>query len=130
MFGSLGPVDNTTLRERVYRALKQAILEGRFSPGETLPTRSLAEVLGTSVMPVRDAMLRLNAEGGVEGLPNRAAQSYHLFPIIEALWLKGGPLLRPFVKGSRVQTRLFEGHDSHARALEGLPRSDRGRAGN
>ena len=57
MFGSLGPVDNTTLRERVYRTLKQAILEGRFSPGETLPTRSLAEVLGTSVMPVRDAML-------------------------------------------------------------------------
>jgi DNA-binding GntR family transcriptional regulator len=191
-------VDNTTLRERVYRTLKQAILEGRFSPGETLPTRSLAEVLGTSVMPVRDAMLRLNAEGGVEVLPNRAArlpvlsresiaelyevrlnleglaaalaaeritpdelaaveqafagmmqaserndvsgflrdnqlfhfsiyraaQSYHLFPIIEALWLKGGPLLRPFVKGSRVQTRLFEGHDSHARALEGLTRRD------
>ena len=54
----------------------------------------------------------------------RAAQSYHLFPIIEALWLKGGPLLRPFVKGSRVQTRMFEGHDSHARALEGLTRRD------
>jgi DNA-binding GntR family transcriptional regulator len=198
MFGSLGPVDNTTLRERVYRTLKQAILEGRFSPGETLPTRSLAEVLGTSVMPVRDALLRLNAEGGVEVLPNRAArlpvlsrqsiaelyeirlnleglatalaakrieqdelaaveqaftgmmqaserndtgsflrdnqlfhfsiyraaQSHHLLPIIEALWLKGGPLLRPFVKGSRVQTRLFQGHDSHARALEGLKRHD------
>ena len=74
MFESLGPVDNTTLRERVYRTLKQAILEGRFSPGETLPTRSLAEVLGTSVMPVRDALLRLNAEGGVEVLPNRAAR--------------------------------------------------------
>ena len=29
MFESLGPVDNTTLRERVYRTLKQAILEGR-----------------------------------------------------------------------------------------------------
>jgi DNA-binding GntR family transcriptional regulator len=198
MFESLGPVDNTTLRERVYRTLKQAILEGRFSPGETLPTRSVAEVLGTSVMPVRDAILRLNAEGGVEVLPNRAArlpilsresiaelyevrlnleglaatlaakritanelaaveqafagmlrasecndvsgflrdnqvfhfsiyraaQSHHLFPIIEALWLKGGPLLRPFVKGSRAQTRLFEGHDSHARALEGLTRRD------
>ena len=36
MFGSLGPVDNTTLRERVYRTLKQAILEGRFSPGDTI----------------------------------------------------------------------------------------------
>jgi DNA-binding GntR family transcriptional regulator len=198
MFEALGPVDNTTLRERVYRTLKQAILEGRFSPGETLPTRSLAEVFGTSVMPVRDAVLRLSAEGGVEVLPNRAArlpvlsresiaelyevrlnleglaaalaakritpdelaaveqafagmmqaserndvsaflrdnqlfhfsiygaaQSYHLFPIIEALWLKGGPLLRPFVKGSRAQTRLFEGHDSHAQALEGLTRRD------
>jgi DNA-binding GntR family transcriptional regulator len=198
MLGSLGPVDNSTLRERVYRTLKQAILEGRFSPGETLPTRSLAEVLGTSVMPVRDALLRLHAEGGVEVLPNRAARlpvlsresiaelyevrlnleglaaalaaeriepaelaeverafaamktvserndvtgflrenqlfhfgiyraakSYHMLPIIEALWLKGGPLLRPFVKGSRVQMRMFEGHDSHARALQGLTHRD------
>src|SRR6266849_10081749 len=74
MFGSLGPVDNTTLRERVYRTLKQAILEGRFSPGEALPSRSLAEVLGTSVMPVRDALVRLRAEGGVEIPPNRVAR--------------------------------------------------------
>ena len=53
-----------------------------------------------------------------------AAKSHHMLPIIEALWLKGGPLLRPFVKGSRVQTRLFEGQDGHARALEGLTRHD------
>src|SRR5262249_61612914 len=66
MLESLAPVDNSTLRERVYRTPKQAILEGRFSPGEALPTRSLAKVLGTSVMPVRDALLRLHAEGGLD----------------------------------------------------------------
>jgi DNA-binding GntR family transcriptional regulator len=190
----LEPVDNTTLQERVYRALKEAILEGHFAPGETLSSRSLAKALGTSPMPVRDALVRLRAEGGVEILPNRAAripvfsresieelydvrlnleahatdlatqrmtestiadveqsfadmerasdemdirgflhanrlfhfkiyqaaQSDHLFPIIEALWLKGGPLLRPFAEGSRAKIRLHEGHDAHAKALQGL----------
>ena len=74
MLATLTQVDNSTLQERVYRALRQAILEGRFSPGEALPSRSLAGVLGTSVMPVRDALVRLRAEGGVEILPNRAAR--------------------------------------------------------
>jgi DNA-binding GntR family transcriptional regulator len=74
MLKTLSPVDNTTLQERVYRTLKEAILEGRFFPGETLPTRSLASMLGTSVMPVRDALVRLMAEGGVEILPNRAVR--------------------------------------------------------
>ena len=42
MFGSLGPVDNTTLRERVYRTLKQAILEVVFHPARPCPrVRSL-----------------------------------------------------------------------------------------
>lgn len=194
----LEPVDNTTLQERVYRALKEAILEGHFAPGETLSSRSLATVLGTSPMPVRDALVRLRAEGGVEILPNRAAripvfsresieelydvrlnleglatelataritdaqiadveesfadmerasdeldvraflrsnrlfhfkiyqtaQSHHLFPIIEALWLKGGPLLRPFAEGSRAKVRLHEGHAAHSKALRGLRARD------
>ena len=97
MFGSLGPVDNTTLRERVYRTLKQAILEGRFSPGEALTTRSLAEVLGTSVMPVRDALLRLNAKGGVEVLPNRAAR----LPVLSRESIAELYEIRPTLRASR-----------------------------
>ena len=52
MLEALTPVDNTTLQERVYRTLKEAILEGRFSPGEQLPTRSLAEILGDVVLDI------------------------------------------------------------------------------
>ena len=44
--------------------------------------------------------------------------------IIEALWLKGGPLLQPFAKGSRAEIRLLQGHEAHAMTLSGLKSRD------
>jgi DNA-binding GntR family transcriptional regulator len=41
-------------------------------PGETLTLRALAEMTGTSVQPVREALLRLCAEGALDWLPNTA----------------------------------------------------------
>lgn len=65
-------VGNATLQKRVYDQLRSAFLESRFLPGETLTLRSLAEMTGTSVQPVREALQRLCAEGALEGLPNTA----------------------------------------------------------
>ena len=48
--------------ERVYRGLKQVILEGRFAPGTMLVVTSLAREFGTSIAPVRDSMQRLVGE--------------------------------------------------------------------
>ena len=48
------------------RALKQALLEGTLRPGERLITRELAERLGTSPTPVREALLKLVAAGILE----------------------------------------------------------------
>jgi GntR family colanic acid and biofilm gene transcriptional regulator len=48
------------------RALKQALLEGKLRPGERLITRDLAERLGTSPTPVREALLKLVAAGILE----------------------------------------------------------------
>ncbi|MGE0153473.1 MAG: GntR family transcriptional regulator [Reyranellaceae bacterium] len=62
-----------TLQEDVYDALRQALMNGQFVPGEPLILRDLARALGTSMMPVRDALVRLVAEGAVELLPNRTA---------------------------------------------------------
>ena len=41
-------------------------MSGKFAPGDTLTLRSLAAALGTSVMPARDAVLRLTAERALE----------------------------------------------------------------
>jgi len=59
------------LAESVYRELRAAICEGRIPPGERLVQNSLADQLGISRTPVRDALLRLSQEGLVEPSPVR-----------------------------------------------------------
>lgn len=49
----------------VYGRLTQALMEGRLQPGERLKIRELAESMGTSVTPIRDAILRLVQDGGL-----------------------------------------------------------------
>ena len=56
---------------QVYEQLKQAILHAKFHPGEVLSIRALATSLGTSTMPVREAVTRLITERALEALPNR-----------------------------------------------------------
>src|SRR5690242_2070250 len=68
---SIGPIERETLNDRVYRELKNSIMSGAFEPGAELTLRSVAEALGTSFMPVRDAMRRLVTERGLEIRPSR-----------------------------------------------------------
>jgi DNA-binding GntR family transcriptional regulator len=68
---SIGPIERETLNDRVYRELKNSIMAGAFEPGSELTLRSVAEALGTSFMPVRDAMRRLVTERGLEIRPSR-----------------------------------------------------------
>jgi len=68
---SLDPIERVTLNELAYVRLKQALLSGRIEPGTTFTLRQLAEVLGTSVMPVREAVTRLSAENALVVIPNR-----------------------------------------------------------
>ena len=68
---SIGPIERETLNDRVYRELKNSIMAGAFKPGSELTLRSVAEALGTSFMPVRDAMRRLVTERGLEIRPSR-----------------------------------------------------------
>ncbi len=56
---------------QVYDQLKNAILYAQFEPGQILSIRSLADSLGTSTMPVREAATRLIAEGALVSLPNK-----------------------------------------------------------
>ncbi|MBG6120617.1 GntR family transcriptional regulator [Sphingobium sp. AEW010] len=64
-------VDVVTVQQRVYSELRTDILLGRIAPGEPLTIRGLAERLGVSAMPIREALRRLAAERAVELLGNR-----------------------------------------------------------
>ena len=65
---SLAPVarPRSALTIEVYDNLLNALMDGRLAPGDRLVMDRLAEDLGVSRSPVRDALLRLHREGVVE----------------------------------------------------------------
>lgn len=60
-----------TVQQFVFRRLRQAIMIGRFPPGHAVTIRGVAALLGTSPMPVREALRRLVAERALDLLDNR-----------------------------------------------------------
>lgn len=63
-----------TLAEKAYAALHDAILSGQLAPGERLRIEQLAENLGMSPMPIREAIRRLDAAGLVELAPHKTTR--------------------------------------------------------
>lgn len=59
------------LRERVYDALEETIVDGVFAPGEHLKEDDLARRLGVSRNPVREALQRLVHDGLVDHRPGK-----------------------------------------------------------
>jgi len=66
------PLARHTLSADVYTQLRDLLTNGRVMPGEQLSLRTIAEALGVSVMPVREAVHRLVAEQALELSSNRA----------------------------------------------------------
>lgn len=60
------------LSDEVAATLRRMILVGELTPGSRVTQDALASRLGVSTMPVREALLRLAAEGFVEAAPNRS----------------------------------------------------------
>lgn len=65
-FPHLQPVARDSMADQVYRQMRDGLMSGRFAPGQRLTIRGLAEALGSSPMPVREALRRLQAEGAFE----------------------------------------------------------------
>ncbi|WP_291236520.1 GntR family transcriptional regulator [Frisingicoccus sp.] len=61
------------LRDVVFYTLRQAILKGELEPGERLMEMQLAEQLGVSRTPIREAIRKLELEGLVVMIPRRGA---------------------------------------------------------
>src|SRR5919197_3923039 len=66
-------LDRRTLWQRVHQHLREEIISGSLTPGAELQEMALAESLGVSRGPIREAIGRLAAEGLVTVRPRRGA---------------------------------------------------------
>ncbi|MEU9171452.1 GntR family transcriptional regulator [Streptomyces sp. NPDC048420] len=69
---AIRPLGRTLLRDRAYASIRDAIVAGEIEPGQVVRDADLAERLGLSRAPVREAFARLVDEGLLESKP----QSY------------------------------------------------------
>lgn len=60
---ALSPIENRQLADRAHDAIQRAIVTGQLRPGEVLRDRALAERLGVSRTPVKEALVRLESSG-------------------------------------------------------------------
>ncbi|MBC7279187.1 MAG: GntR family transcriptional regulator [Nocardioides sp.] len=66
-------VESTLLADKVHAVLHDAIMSGELPAGSRLRIRDIAEQVGTSVMPVREAIRRLEESGLAERQPHKGA---------------------------------------------------------
>ena len=85
-----------TKQEIIYETIREAIQIGRYAPGHRLVADDLAQEFGTSRMPVREALQRLENAGLVSITPHRGAvvselseqeivEVYHIRAVLEGL---------------------------------------------
>ena len=63
---------NRSISDEVYRVLREAIIRGDLKPNEHLVETQLAQTLGVSRTPVREAIHRLETDGLARSLSNRS----------------------------------------------------------
>lgn len=69
-----------TTADAVHSKLRGLLMTGALEPAQKLTLRGLADQFGTSMMPVRDAVRRLTAEGGLQMFPNRTIRVHSPTP--------------------------------------------------
>ncbi len=66
VLGRFEPAGRSSLSNQAYQQIRKALMVGELRSGQRLNVREIAEKLGTSITPVREAMLQLVAEGVLE----------------------------------------------------------------
>jgi DNA-binding GntR family transcriptional regulator len=88
----LDPIkDYNLLSNRVYKAVKKAIHDSLLQPGEKVTETRIANELGVSRTPVREALRILNSEGYIRQTPNSSfvVSSFTLEDVREILAVRG-----------------------------------------
>lgn len=106
-----GPLPRRLLREQVYAALRQWIVQGVLRPGEQLRDTELAARLGVSRTPVREALRRLEDEGLVQAAAHRwtrvapldPGDAQRIYPLVIALEVLAARLAAPLLGPADLQ---------------------------
>lgn len=96
---NLSQISSENLSSRVHARIRSALMEGEFAPGDRLRIKDLAERLGTSITPVREAIFRLVSEHALE---MRAATAIHV-PVLEPDDLRQIQLMRMALEGAAAE---------------------------
>ncbi|QTF09019.1 FCD domain-containing protein [Brenneria izadpanahii] len=94
----MGKAQRLSLTMQVEAQLKSALIVGMLKPGARLVTNEIAEKLGTSVTPVREALLRLVSAGALEATPAKA----FLVPVMPLSRYREITLIRKQLEGLAV----------------------------
>ena len=73
-------VTQAPLSDRIYQSLKWSLIIGEYFPGSDLSIRSVAKKMGTSTMPVREALTRLASERLLQSSVKRSYKVAELDP--------------------------------------------------
>src|SRR5271156_6273245 len=119
-------IHRTFIRQEAYQKLRNWILEGILAPGAQLRDKDLAEQLGVSRTPIREALLRLEDEGLVQTKPNRSTlvssidfhSAFHLYSIVGALEQLALRQSFPHITEEHIQDMT----DANARFVKALGR--------
>jgi DNA-binding GntR family transcriptional regulator len=122
-------IKRTFVREEAYLKLRNQIIEGILLPGTPIKDKQLAEEMGVSRTPVREALLRLEDEGLVHTKPNRSTivssldfhSAFHLYSIV---WTLEGLALRQAF-GSIYDEHIKQMDDANEVFLEKMEKKDR-----
>ena len=113
--GAAAPV---SLSDRAYAAIREEILRGQLRPGTPLSRRRLARELGMSVLPVTDALRRLEVDGLVESRARAGtrvrvpsdADIHALYELREALETQAARLFaRKATPAERLELKVLAG---------------------
>ena len=105
------------LSEQVYSRIRNALMEGRYEPGDRLRISSLASDLGVSITPVREAIFRLVSDRALE---MKVATAIHV-PMLTAEQLREIQLVRILLEGEAAAiaaTKITKTQLSELRALQ------------
>jgi DNA-binding GntR family transcriptional regulator len=103
-----------TRQEVIIDRLRNAILRGDLRPGQKLDQSELAEALGVSRSPIREALRTLSAEGLVEVIPHRGA----IVAELSADELEEILILRGVLEGMAARLAVPKMDDERVKALQ------------
>ena len=110
------PIVHQTLSARVYQDLRELIMSGQLQPGERLTLAGMAAALGTSAMPVREAISKLAADEALEILPNKSVR----VPVMTRSRFQELVVIRLVVEGLAVETAALRITGEQLSALTAL----------